>query len=275
MTLNVSVSGSGVVSWSVPLGFPEAKQHSGYTRGRSFSGSKNVPGALGSLGCILPGQVLSPSPPRKSAAARKPGKGCRYSPGRSLHRDIGTRPSLCKCDCPTILGCEHSCGGSCSSAGGAVSSSSPGTATPTLRHASADNRVSGFCCEAPPPPAPEEEKPPLPRGRRGRREGGKSSRCSERSTCGDQGSLAVHKGPGDDVDRLIARCMTHERPAVLMQAGSALLDACIARLGEEVPPTEKRSDRIRRMLRLTDELRRYNADLTEQGVPTKLDMSTA
>jgi len=248
-----------------------------------------VPGTctLGSLGCILPGQVLSPSPPRKTSVARKPGKGCRYSPGRSLHRDIGTRPALSDLldDCPSILGLEHSLGGSCDSPGGAVSSYSTGAATPTLRGAStearlrganAEARVSAFCCETP-WPAPEEEKAPCPRGRRGRRgsAGGKSSRCSERSTCADQGSLAAHKGPGDDVDRLIARCMTHERPSALMQAGSALLDACIARLGEEVPPTEKRSDRIRRMLRLTDELRRYNADLTEKGVPSKRDVPTA
>lgn len=74
-----------------------------------------------------------------------------------------------------------------------------------------------------------------------------------------------------DVERLIARCMTHERPAALVQANAALLDACSMRLGEEAPDGEKRSDKIRRMLRLTDELRRYNADLTEQCVPTEPD----
>jgi len=64
--------------------------------------------------------------------------------------------------------------------------------------------------------------------------------------------------------------MTQERGPALVQASAALLDACSARLGEgEVPENEKRSDKIRRMLRLTDGLRRYNADLTEQYVPAE------
>lgn len=67
-----------------------------------------------------------------------------------------------------------------------------------------------------------------------------------------------------DVERLIARCMTHERPTALVKATAALLDAASAHLGEEGQPGEKRSDKIRRMLRLTDELRRYNAGLTAQ-----------
>eukprot|EP00927_Polykrikos_kofoidii_P026646 TRINITY_DN23690_c0_g1_i1.p1 TRINITY_DN23690_c0_g1~~TRINITY_DN23690_c0_g1_i1.p1 ORF type:complete len:448 (+),score=44.16 TRINITY_DN23690_c0_g1_i1:147-1346(+) len=68
----------------------------------------------------------------------------------------------------------------------------------------------------------------------------------------------------EEVDRLIARCMTQERPAALVQASAALLDAGAAKLNAEVPESgEKRSDKIRRMLRLTDELRRYNASLTE------------
>lgn len=78
-----------------------------------------------------------------------------------------------------------------------------------------------------------------------------------------------------DAKRLIARCMTHERPTALLQANAAVLNACIARLGEEVLPGEKRSDKIRRMLRLTDELRRYNANLTEQGMPRDSDEEEA
>lgn len=69
--------------------------------------------------------------------------------------------------------------------------------------------------------------------------------------------------------------MTQERPAALVQASAALLDACIMRLGEEAPGGEKRSDKIRRMLRLTDELRRYNADLTEQRVPSETDHASS
>lgn len=269
----------------MPLGPLDSRRCSGSTRGRSRcspcvqavskdSPRRSVPGTLGSLGCILPGQVLSPSPPRRPAAARRPSKANRYSPGRSLYRDSGHGPTVI--DCAIILGREHSCGEhsfdtSWESAGDAVSSCTAGATTPTLRGAITEARMaSGFCCETA-WAGPEEEKAPCPRGRRGRREGagGKSGRCSEGSRCSDRGSPSVHKGPGDDVDRLIARCMTHERPAVLMQAGSAMLDACIARLGEEAPSTEKRSDKIRQMLRLTDQLRRYNADLTERGVPTK------
>eukprot|EP00929_Paragymnodinium_shiwhaense_P058875 TRINITY_DN29494_c0_g1_i1.p1 TRINITY_DN29494_c0_g1~~TRINITY_DN29494_c0_g1_i1.p1 ORF type:complete len:533 (-),score=108.51 TRINITY_DN29494_c0_g1_i1:81-1679(-) len=71
-----------------------------------------------------------------------------------------------------------------------------------------------------------------------------------------------------EVDRLIARCMTQERPAALVQASAALLDAAALQLGGEqelqacAEGGEKKSEKIRRMLRLTDELRRYNADLT-------------
>lgn len=70
-----------------------------------------------------------------------------------------------------------------------------------------------------------------------------------------------------DVERLIAQCMTQERPTALVKASAALLDACSLKLGQEGAEGEKRSDKIRRMLRLTDELRCYNATLAEQGVP--------
>lgn len=66
-----------------------------------------------------------------------------------------------------------------------------------------------------------------------------------------------------EVERLVARCMTQERPKALMEATAALLDACAVKYGEQVLADEKRSDKIRRLLRLTDELRRANADLTE------------
>jgi len=42
-------------------------------------------------------------------------------------------------------------------------------------------------------------------------------------------------------------------------------------LGEETTAGETRSDKIRRMLRLTDKLRRYNADLIKHGVPVDFD----
>jgi len=59
--------------------------------------------------------------------------------------------------------------------------------------------------------------------------------------------------------------MTQERAPALVQASAALLDACALKLGEEALEGEKKSDKIRRMLRLTDEIRRYNAELTEQS----------
>jgi len=80
-----------------------------------------------------------------------------------------------------------------------------------------------------------------------------------RSSCcsGDQ----LDTGGSSEANRLIARCMTHERPAALVQANAAVLDTCLVMLGEEADASERRSDKIRKMLRLTDELRRYNADL--------------
>jgi len=106
----------------------------------------------------------------------------------------------------------------------------------------------------------------------------KGSDTKVRGRCLDRGSTARL----DEVDRLIARCMTHERPVALVQANAAILDACAERLTSEEPgsiaggaplpdhlrqfaqqPDEGRSDKIRRMLRLTDELRRRNAELIE------------
>lgn len=57
----------------------------------------------------------------------------------------------------------------------------------------------------------------------------------------------------------------------MVQANASLLDACITMLGEETTAGETRSDKIRRMLRLTDKLRRYNADLIKHGVPVDFD----
>eukprot|EP00401_Gymnodinium_catenatum_P077631 CAMPEP_0117583018 /NCGR_PEP_ID=MMETSP0784-20121206/66763_1 /TAXON_ID=39447 /ORGANISM="" /LENGTH=340 /DNA_ID=CAMNT_0005383621 /DNA_START=72 /DNA_END=1094 /DNA_ORIENTATION=- len=82
---------------------------------------------------------------------------------------------------------------------------------------------------------------------------------------GDPARSGPMSSAASDVDRLIARCMTHERPAALVQAPAALLDACAAKLGEQAKEGEKRNDKLRRMLRLTDELRRYNAALTENS----------
>lgn len=98
---------------------------------------------------------------------------------------------------------------------------------------------------------------------RGGGPGGYGGACAERGARPETPQLAC----ASDVDRLVARCMTHERPAALVQASAGLLDAASALLGEEALLGEKRSDKIRRMLRLTDELRRYNAGLTKQVLP--------
>lgn len=83
------------------------------------------------------------------------------------------------------------------------------------------------------------------------------------NACLDTKSLPPPGKRDCEVERLIARCMTQERPKALVEATAALLDACAVKLGEQVMSNEKRSDKIRRLLRLTDELRRANADLTE------------
>jgi len=64
-----------------------------------------------------------------------------------------------------------------------------------------------------------------------------------------------------EAERLISRCLTHERPVALIQASVAVLDASLKSLGHEFPAGESsRSDKIRRMLQLTDELRRRCAE---------------
>lgn len=62
-------------------------------------------------------------------------------------------------------------------------------------------------------------------------------------------------------DRLIALCMTQERPKALLEASAVILDASSIKLGAKVQPGEMRSEKIRRMLCLTDELRCVNACL--------------
>lgn len=181
-------------------------------------------------------------------------------------------------DCvPGVI--EPADGLSSNSTGGATSSSAPGGASPTLLRTinalsscSADlqaqateedtavtygNIATGKLQEV-------ETGAPFCRGRPHRREDPSSGSTS----CATQDTsrpLLAGGGSSNDVDRLVARCMTHERPKALVQASPALLNACIVRLGEEAPAEEKRSDLIRRMLRLTDEIRRFNADLTEQA----------
>lgn len=269
----------------------------------SASSKGKVPALqLGTLGCILPGQVLSPSPTRKIAVgARIRG---RQSPG--CDRPSGNRSSS---------GSDRSGGAVSSSAGaaaatllGTISSLSTGDTIAVLQQPcykqpspatvlqDAIAVLQGAVAEEAKAAVAEEERAPPCRGRRKRHEGSGPKRST---ICTDQGiPHPVEHGYGDclppranapspsgsphlwerqgassvdDVERLIARCMTHERPKALVQANVTLLDSCIMKLGEKVPTGENRSDRIRLMLRLTDELRRYNADLTEQGVPTKDD----
>eukprot|EP00931_Biecheleriopsis_adriatica_P005552 TRINITY_DN107052_c0_g1_i1.p1 TRINITY_DN107052_c0_g1~~TRINITY_DN107052_c0_g1_i1.p1 ORF type:complete len:296 (+),score=42.26 TRINITY_DN107052_c0_g1_i1:113-1000(+) len=101
--------------------------------------------------------------------------------------------------------------------------------------------------------------------------GGYGSRgaCASSASSSSSSSSSTSEPKAADVDHLIARCMTHERPRALVQANAALLDACAKKLGvEAIGEGETRSDKIRRMLQLTDVLRRDNANLTEQRPPS-------
>jgi hypothetical protein len=244
----------------------------------TFSASRNVKScSLGTLGCILPGQVKSPSPTRRASLGARI-RGC-HSPGLSSDCYSGNR------------GLVRAVSAN-SSSGSARSSSNTPTLLRTLSGLSAAE--AALAASALPGAIADEELSSPCRGRRKRREG---SGGAKRSTIIVHGVIAypgdgVISYPGDllqlgqsgspppwerprscdDVDRLIARCMTHERPTALVQASVVLLDSCIVKLGEKGPAGEKRSDRIRLMLRLTEELRRYNADLTEHAssrVPSK------
>lgn len=70
--------------------------------------------------------------------------------------------------------------------------------------------------------------------------------------------------PDQDVSRVVAerlllRCLTHERPIALQQASIATLDACTELLGDKAKPDESRSMKIRRLLCLTNDLRKQCA----------------
>mmetsp|Transcript_84995 Transcript_84995/g.245449 ORF Transcript_84995/g.245449 Transcript_84995/m.245449 type:complete len:172 (+) Transcript_84995:51-566(+) len=70
--------------------------------------------------------------------------------------------------------------------------------------------------------------------------------------------------------RLLKRCMTHERPIALTQAGAATLDACFELLGVQAEAGWTRSDKIRRLLAVTDELRAKGAcqvEVAAEAVP--------
>jgi len=272
MTLASMERGTSVVAWHVPLDGKRniARDRSrccadSYCQARSkesparrFSGSQPCPPLVGSLACILPGQVLSLSPPRRAPAAAKR-MGCkRCSPGRRSY--VTKHGRNCSTSClTTAVVISDGCDG-CSNRN---SSAGSGTSEKILAYAEIlDGRISSstaVSCDI------KEECASSGRGRQ---------KLRDSSSTSLQGS-APTAGLGDAVDRLIARCMTHERPTSLVQASAVLLDACIMRLGEEVIANEKRSDRIRRMLRLTDEIRRYNADLTEYGVATQEDIDDA
>mmetsp|Transcript_62075 Transcript_62075/g.134716 ORF Transcript_62075/g.134716 Transcript_62075/m.134716 type:complete len:275 (-) Transcript_62075:105-929(-) len=209
---------------------------------RSKSNSRCSPSSL----CVLPGQVRSPSPPRPP---RKSSGGCRVrAPAFRALPDL-----------PFFL-----------EQGGAHSSSTPprgpdddcGTPSETTPGpgddcgAPAQSRIVGRGNTAGNPGVCRRSRP-AGRGR------------------GDDGGLpqescSAARGPTEhEVDRFIARCITHERSAALVQANAAMLDACIARLGEKGSTGEKRSEKIRRMLRLTDELRRDSACTATGPIPRR------
>jgi hypothetical protein len=284
MTAGIAAAGPSTVAWQAPCetrrssaargrrscAAPCSKGHSkdSIHSARSASGPRHASAsAIGQLGCILPGQVLSPSPGRctSSGVCKKVGLGSRYSPGRAPRhgRKCASLPQCldryeCLSDPPIAVDCPDGVGSTVDCSAGYASP----TLLRTIRGQYSGDAVKGH-------EFTEE---------RGAVCSGVGDGCEHRSDeisapCGERGiqSAATRlnvAAPGDEVDRLIARCMTQERPAALVQASAALLDACFIRFGEQVPVGQKRSDRIRAMLRLTDELRRYNADLTKQGVPT-------
>mmetsp|Transcript_12160 Transcript_12160/g.32191 ORF Transcript_12160/g.32191 Transcript_12160/m.32191 type:complete len:150 (+) Transcript_12160:90-539(+) len=81
--------------------------------------------------------------------------------------------------------------------------------------------------------------------------------ASDHATCG--GCTAE----GISVEALLSRCCTHERPVALTQASSVVLDAFSAHLGESSKLGESRSDKMRRVLKLTDNLRQQFAEEVE------------
>lgn len=204
---------------------------------------------LGTLTCILPGQVISQSPPRKAPPASKRMNSKHCSPRRPhLPKGLSKNGASDNSCLPTsLIFCEDfDDSSSCNNVAGSDNSEKAQTCAKRIDGSMSSTAPSG--CDT---NKEEDNASPFhsPRKRRD---------ISYGATLGEA---------GDAVDHLIARCMTHERPTALVQASSVLLQACIVRLGEEASPNERKSDSIRRMLRLTDSIRRYNAELTSGEQP--------
>lgn len=91
---------------------------------------------------------------------------------------------------------------------------------------------------------------------------GSSRDCQEQTSKGSDASCDgqvehfVDQETAAEVSRVIALCMTSERPRVLSQASVAILRGCLFELESTVPEeTESRSVLIRRMLAATDSRR--------------------
>lgn len=74
----------------------------------------------------------------------------------------------------------------------------------------------------------------------------------------------------DSVEMVISRCLTDERPKVLVQTRVETLRMCLLHLGSDPPPdpTESKSKVIKRMLVETDKLRNHHANLVNAGEST-------
>lgn len=77
--------------------------------------------------------------------------------------------------------------------------------------------------------------------------------------------LALMNPRDEDVEMLIARCLTNERPKLLVQMSNAALAKCLLRLGFTPGPEDSKSVLIKKMLSETDRLRRCHADMVEAG----------
>lgn len=180
---------------------------------RSSSASRrNTCIVSGSLGCILPGQVLA-----DDLEGSK--DGLIVGAWRHTGSKISTATSSSSCSAPSAD--RGYCGGS-----------TPAVADPYISNPVQVPRVDPREVQD---RGPSSNVPPL--GHDTASETAFIARGIPRPSSRSSTSSRAEIG---DVDRLIARCMTQERAPALVQASAALLDACALKLGEEALEGEKK-----------------------------------
>mmetsp|Transcript_27383 Transcript_27383/g.63913 ORF Transcript_27383/g.63913 Transcript_27383/m.63913 type:complete len:183 (-) Transcript_27383:77-625(-) len=100
---------------------------------------------------------------------------------------------------------------------------------------------------------------------------------SQAKPAADCGKVRGSTPSASDVEGLLQRCLTHERPQALLSASNDLLDAALLHLGHPASSCadHTRSDKLRKLLQLTNAMRAEQACDVESGCKALARRSSA